>query len=99
MLSIASACYTASEMPLNFKLARRKLRSAPGSQLRFILFAPLMFLSGCASNEPLYGHIYEGLRMRETIVHPLEPKPPEKSMSYQEYQVERKKLLEGNDKK
>lgn len=57
-------------------------------------------LAGCANSERYYGNIYEGLKTREAIVHPsVEQKPAEKSMSYQEYETERKKLLESNDKK
>ncbi|MDG4554504.1 MAG: hypothetical protein P9E24_09700 [Candidatus Competibacter sp.] len=64
------------------------------------LCANLSLLAGCASNERIYGNIYEGLKTREAIVHPsAEQKSPEKSMSYQEYEAERKKLLESNDKK
>ena len=60
----------------------------------------LSLLAGCASNERIYGNIYEGLKTREAIVHPsAEQKPLEKSMSYQEYEAERKRLLESNDKK
>lgn len=60
----------------------------------------LGLLAGCANSERVHGNIYEGLRTREAIVHPsAEQKPPEKSMSYQEYEAERKKLLESNDKR
>lgn len=68
--------------------------------LTIALCAYLSLLAGCASSERVYGNIYEGLKTREQIVHPsVEQKPPEKSMSYQEYDAERKKLLEGTDKK
>ena len=68
--------------------------------LTIALCAHLSLLAGCASNERVYGNIYEGLKTREAIVHPsAEQKPPEKSMSYQEYEAERKKLLESTDKK
>lgn len=57
-------------------------------------------LAGCANSEHYYGNIYEGLKTREAIVHPsVEQNPAEKFMSYQEYEAERKKLLESNDKK
>lgn len=63
------------------------------------LCAHLTLLAGCASQERLYGNVYEGLKTRETLVHPsVAAKPPKKSMSYQEYEAERKKLLEGNNK-
>lgn len=56
-------------------------------------------LAGCANSERVYGNIYEGLRTREAIVRPsAAQKPTEKSMSYQEYEAERKRLLEGNGK-
>lgn len=60
----------------------------------------LSLLTGCASSERIYGNIYEGLKTREQIVHPsVEQKPPEKFMSFQEYETERKKLLERTDTK
>lgn len=59
----------------------------------------LGFLTGCANSERVYANIYEGLKMRNAIINPsVEQKPAEKSMSYQEYEAERKKLLESNDK-
>lgn len=68
--------------------------------LSIALCAYLGVLAGCTSSERVYGNIYEGLKTREAIVHPsIEQKPAEKSMSYQEYEAERKKLLENNDKK
>ena len=64
------------------------------------LLAHLALLAGCASSERIYGNIYEGLKTRNAIINPsTEQKPAEKSMSYQEYDAERKKLLESNDKK
>jgi hypothetical protein len=63
------------------------------------LWCQIGLLAGCTS-ESVYGNIFEGLKTRETIVHPsAEQKPAEKSMTYQEYQAERKKLLENKDKK
>jgi hypothetical protein len=68
--------------------------------ITIVLCVHLGLLAGCANSERYYGNIYEGLKAREAIVHPsIEQKPAEKSMSYQEYEAERKKLLEGNDKK
>jgi len=65
-----------------------------------VLCAHLGLLAGCANSERVYGSIYEGLKAREAIVHPsAEQNLAEKSMSYQEYEAERKKLLESNDKK
>ncbi|MFA5019033.1 MAG: hypothetical protein WC504_15890 [Methylobacter sp.] len=64
------------------------------------LCAHLELLAGCANSERYYGNVYEGLKTREAIVHPsVEQKPAEKSMSYQEYEAGRKKLLESNAKK
>lgn len=64
------------------------------------LCAHIGLLAGCANNERVHGNIYEGLKTREAIVHPsAEQDTPEKSMSYQEYELERKKVLESNDKK
>lgn len=60
--------------------------------------AALALIAGCADRDRLYGGVYEGLRTREAVVHPsIEQKPPEKSMSYPEYEAERKKLLENRD--
>lgn len=68
--------------------------------ITIVLCANLGLLAGCANSERYYGNVYEGLKTREAIVHPsVEQKPAEKSMSYQEYEAERKKLLESNDKK
>jgi hypothetical protein len=59
---------------------------------------PLALLSGCANSERVYENVYEGLKAREAAVHPsTEQEPPEKSMSYQEYEAERKKLLNSKD--
>lgn len=68
--------------------------------LTIALCVNLSLLAGCASRERVYGGIYEGLRIRQAIVHPsTEQGPHERTMSYQEYEAERKKLLESNDKK
>lgn len=68
--------------------------------IAFILCAQLGLLAGCAHTERYYGNVYEGLKAREATVHPsVAQKPAEKSMSYQEYEAERKKLLESNGKK
>jgi len=68
--------------------------------LTIALCANLSLLAGCASRERVYSNIYEGLKTREAIIHPsAEQKPHEKSISYQEYEAGRKKLLESNDKK
>lgn len=60
----------------------------------YCLSIHLGLLAGFANSERYYGNIYEGLKTREAIVHPsIEQKPAEKSMSYQVYEAERKKLL------
>lgn len=60
----------------------------------------LGLLAGCANSEHYYGNVYEGLKTRDAIVHPsVDQKPAEKTMSYQEYEAGRKKLLESSDKK
>jgi hypothetical protein len=64
-----------------------------------VLWCQIGLLAGCTSDS-VYGNIFQGLKTRETIVHPsAEQIPTEKSMSYQEYEAERKKLLENKDKK
>ena len=66
----------------------------------FAFCSQIMLLAGCADRERVYGNIYEGLKTREAIVHPsLEQKPAGKSMSYEEYEAERRKLLENHDRK
>lgn len=60
----------------------------------------LGFLAGCANGEGYYGNVYEGLKIRDAMVHPSdEQKPAESSMSYPEYEAERKKLLESSEKR
>jgi hypothetical protein len=67
--------------------------------LVIVLCSHLGLVTGC-TGEHVYGNIYEGLRVREAIVHPsAEQKPTEKSISYQGYETERKKLLDSDDKK
>ena len=60
--------------------------------------AALVLIAGCADRDRVYGSIYEGLKTRKAIVHPsTEQKPAEKSVSYPEYEAERKKLLGNGD--
>lgn len=69
------------------------------SEVTILLYAHLGLLAGCANSKGVYGNIYEGLKIREAIVHPsAEQKPVEKPMSYQEYEAERQKLLKSGDK-
>lgn len=64
------------------------------------LYILVSFFTGCANNERINAGIYEGLKTRNVITTlPVEKNPPEKSMSYQEYEAERKKLLKSNDGK
>ena len=68
--------------------------------LVIVLCIQLGVLAGCASSERVYDNIYEGLKGRDAIIYPqVEQKPAEKSMSYQEYEAERGRLLESKDKK
>ena len=68
--------------------------------IAIVLCTNLGLLAGGSNRERVYSNIYEGLKTREGIVNTQsEPKPAEKSMSYQGYEAERKKLLESNDKK
>jgi hypothetical protein len=68
------------------------------SEVTILLCAHLGLLAGCTNSEGVYGNIYEGLKIREAIVHPsAEQKPVEKPISYQRYEAERKKLLESSD--
>jgi hypothetical protein len=62
-----------------------------------VLCIAFLLAAGCAKPEQ---HIYEGLKARESMIRPtVEPKPGEKSMSYSQYEAERKRLLEGEAKK
>lgn len=68
--------------------------------IAIVLCTPLGLVAGCANVERYYGNIYEGLRTKEAIVHPLAgQQPAQKPMSYQAYAAERKKLLERDDEK
>lgn len=63
-----------------------------------VLSIPFLFLTGCASQERVYGNIYEGLNTREMNVNPgIDPNQTKKPMPYQEYEHERNRLLK-NDK-
>lgn len=55
-----------------------------------------LLLTACASKDAAYRNLYEGLKQREGIVNPQSQanKPAEPGVSYDQYQVERKKLLE-----
>ena len=61
----------------------------------------LVGLAGCASTEQFYGSIYQGLQTREELV---DPRPAggirrNRPLSYEEYEVERKRILsEGTAK-
>lgn len=64
--------------------------------LAIILLAHLASLAGCTNSERTRASIYEGLKARERFVEPqLEQRPDEKPIIYQEYDTERKKLLEN----
>ncbi|TCV80114.1 hypothetical protein [Sulfurirhabdus autotrophica] len=70
------------------------------TKFTIVFFAQILLLSGCANKETAYANIYEGLKTRNVIMNPVsEQKPSDKSMSYQEYEAERKKLLESNGEK
>ena len=66
------------------------MRPAPGISVLFIAV-----LAGCAGGERIYGGAYEGLKTREAVRNPTsEPGAASKLPSYQDYEAERKKLLE-----
>jgi hypothetical protein len=59
----------------------------------------IALLVGCVSKEGVYENIYNELKTRETIVRPsAEQKPTDKSPSYEDYSVERKRLLKNKDR-
>lgn len=54
----------------------------------------LTLANGCANFESAYVNIYEGLKTRETFVHPdHEQKPSEKTMPFRDYETERIEVL------
>jgi type IV pilus biogenesis protein CpaD/CtpE len=87
-------------MPNNVISRAAETRTGMRTVLTIALCADLSLLAGCASRERVYGAIYEGLRTREAIVRPsTAQRPPERTISYQEYEAERKKLLENKNHK
>lgn len=87
-------------MPNNAISRAAETRTGMRTVLTIALCADLSLLTACASRERVYGAIYEGLKTREAIVLPsTEQKPTHRTISYQEYEAERKKLLESNDHK
>ncbi len=64
-----------------------------------VLWLFIVVLTGCSDRGRLYGNIYEGLRVRDAYAHPsLEREPAERGMSYPEYEAERRKLLESDNR-
>ncbi|ANJ66253.1 hypothetical protein A9404_01660 [Halothiobacillus diazotrophicus] len=62
-----------------------------------VLLVTTAVLAGCADSDRYYSNVYHGLQTREAMVHPLlQQNPPEKPLSYKEYEAERKKLQESN---
>ena len=64
--------------------------------MKFLWAICLLGLLGCANRDAAYRNMYEGLKKREEIINPTAQtnKPAELGVSYDQYQVERKKLLE-----
>jgi hypothetical protein len=51
-------------------------------------------ISGCAHDERYYGNVYEGLKTKAAMDHPLNDSSSSgNSLTYQEYNSERQKLL------
>lgn len=64
-----------------------------------VLWISIGALAGCSDRGRLYGNIYEGIKAREANVHPLlEREPTERNMSYPEYEAERQRLRENDDR-
>lgn len=85
-------------MPSNHQLTGLEEANIMRATRVIVLCVHLGLVAGC-TGESVYGNIYEGLKVREAIVHPsAEQKPAEKSISYQRYETERKELLESDDK-
>jgi len=54
----------------------------------------LLAVGGCATAEPVYRGIYEGLQIREELVNPSTTyRPMERRLGYWQYDAERKRLL------
>jgi hypothetical protein len=54
----------------------------------------LLVLGGCATAEPVYRGIHEGLQTREELVNPSTTyRPMERRPAYEEYKAERERLL------
>lgn len=56
----------------------------------------LIGLIGCQKKQ-VYEGVYEGLHMREEVVHPADDPVPSDKQSYDAYMRERKKALEEKD--
>jgi len=74
----------------------RERIEAAGHRGPFTLCACALLLYGCADQNRIYENVYEGMRTREQIVgQPQDTRPPDKTgPSYQDYEAERKKLLQ-----
>ena len=70
----------------------RSLGQASVSMAVFLLLG-LIAISGCSSKERVYEGIYEGMKMREQVVHPSNEPVLPKQPTYDEYQREREKIL------
>lgn len=68
--------------------------------MRYWLLIFLLGLIGCADRNAVYRNMYEGLKKREEIVNPTaQSKPAEPTISYDQYEAERKKLLDKDRQK
>ena len=73
----------------------RKNRMHPVSII--VISVLLIALTGCVSKDQFYRGMYEGLKTRETNVHPqIDQHPvPQAVMPYEEYEAERQKLQDN----
>lgn len=61
---------------------------------RVAVAVPLALLGGCANTTQIYGAMYEGLKTRESLIHPPELRVAAKPVSYSQYEIERRRLLD-----
>lgn len=64
--------------------------------MKLLWIVCLLVLTACANKDAAYRNLYEGLKQREGIVNPQAStnQPAKSGVSYDQYQVERKKMLE-----
>lgn len=76
------------------------LRKGGIMYLKPIIILCVVVLTACTHTGSIYNNLYDGLSLREALVHPsAEAKLSEQSIGYHRYAYERDKLLHRNDNK